>query len=311
MSYDSFKNITLQQLESLISLVETGSFTKAAAGVFLTQSSLTKQMQNLEEAVGTRLVNRGGAGIFLTPEGKVLYDYARRVIRLREEAKERVEQLRNQDSGHIYVAASTTPATYLLPQLLKHLQQNYLDIRLHIKMQDSDEVLQTILNSQAEIGFVGKETSNKKIVGERLVKDRLVLVVPPQHPLAAQKSVTMEALSRQPFVAREHGSGTRAIMEGFLQQNYGVRLPGFNIVCEVGSTEAAKEAILAGLGVSILSVFAVHRELQQGLLLKVDIVGCLMERYFYLIYRKNFPFRKHHQHFLEVIRKTAPFLSVP
>jgi DNA-binding transcriptional LysR family regulator len=265
----------------------------------------------MEEAVGTRLVNRGSAGISLTPEGQVLYDYARRVIRLREEAKERVEQIRNQDSGHIYVAASTTPATYILPQLLKHLQQTYLDIRLHIKMQDSDEVLQMILNSQAEIGFVGKESSNKKIGIERLVKDKLVLVVPPQHPLAAQKSVTMAALARQPFVVREHGSGTRAILEGFLQQNYGDRLSTFNIVCEVGSTEAVKEAILAGLGVSILSAFAVQRELQQGLLRTVDVVDCVMERYFYLIYRKNFPFRKHHQHFLEVIRKTAPSLIVP
>ena len=311
MSYDSFKNITLQQLESLISLVETGSFTKAAAIVFLTQSSLTKQMQNMEEAAGTRLINRGSAGISLTPEGQVLYDYAKRVTRLREEAKDRVEQLKNQDSGHIYVAASTTPATYILPQLLKHLQQAQLDIRLHIQMHDSDEVLQMILNNQAEIGFMGKEASNKKIVMERLVKDRLVLVVPSHHPLAVQKSVTMDELSREPFITREYGSGTRAIFEVILQQNFGDRLAKFNVVCEMGSTEAVKEAILAGLGVSILSAFAVKRELEQGLLVPVSIVDCVMERYFYLIYRKNFPFRKHHQHFLGVIRKSAPALAAP
>lgn len=311
MSYDSFKNITLQQLESLISLVETGSFTKAATGVFLTQSTLTKQMQNMEEAVGARLVNRGSAGISLTPEGQVLYDYARRVMRLREEAKERVEQLKDQDSGHIHVAASTTPATYILPRLIKHLQQTNLDIRLHVKMQDSDEVLQMVLNSEAEIGFMGKESSNKKIASERLVKDKLALVVPARHPLAAQAAVTMEALSHQPFIVREHGSGTRAIMEYFLQRNCGGQLSQFNIVCELGSTEAVKEAILTGLGVSILSVLAVRRELEQGLLRTVEIVDCVMERYFYLIYRKNFPFRKHHQHFLGVTREAAPSLMAP
>lgn len=310
MGYDSFKNITIQQLESLISLVERGSFTKAAAGVFLSQSTLTKQIQNMEDATGTKLVNRGSTGISLTPEGQILHDYARRVIRLREEAKERIEQLKNQDSGHIYIAASTTPATYILPQFFKYLQQAQLDIRLHIQAHDSDEVLQMILDNQAEIGFLGKETSNKKIAVERLVKDRLVVAVPPRHALAAQKVVTMEELSREPFIIREHGSGTRAIFEEFLLQNFGAHLSGFNIICEMGSTEAVKEAILAGLGVSVLSAFAIRRELQQGLLATVDIADSVMERYFYLIYRKNFPFRRHHQHFLEVVRNKAALLDV-
>jgi DNA-binding transcriptional LysR family regulator len=137
MNSDTFKEITLQQMEILIALIETGSFTKAAGRVFLSQPSLTKQIQNLEQAVGTRLVNRGSAGISLTPEGQILYDYAKRILRLREDAKDRIARIKEQESGHIYISASTIPATYILPRLLSLMKKNlsrhagsYSDARL-------------------------------------------------------------------------------------------------------------------------------------------------------------------------------------
>lgn len=306
MSYDTFKNITIQQLESLIALLEAGSFTKAAAKLFISQSALTKQIKNMEASAGTRLVTRSGAGIALTSEGQILYDYAKRIIRLREDAKERVEQLKNQESGHIYVSASTTPSTYILPHLLTQVHRKHPDMKLHIQMHDSDETTQCILNNQAEIGFIGKEALHRTIVLERLCKDELVLAVPVAHPFAGQKSITVTELARTPFIAREHGSGTREIVEKALQRHSGNSLAQFNVIAEMGSAEAVKEAILAGLGVSILSVFAVRRELSQGLLTTVRIIDCPMERYLYLIYRKNFPLRKHHQLFLEVARNYQP-----
>lgn len=306
MSYDTFKNMTLQQLESLIALVNAGSFTRASSRVFLSQSSLTKQIQNLEESAGTRLVNRGSTGISLTPEGQILYDYAKRTIQLREDARERIERLKNQESGHIYVSASTTPATYILPQLLTNLRQAHPDIKVHIQMHDSDETLQIILNNQAEIGLIGKETLNKKIVSEQLCKDELVLAMPVDHPFARQSSITIEELAGTAFIMREQGSGTREMAEAFLQRYFGKSLSQFEIMYELGSSEAVKEAILAGLGVSIISIFAVKRELRQGLLTTVNITDCPMERFFYIIYRKNFPMRRHHRYFLEVARRYQP-----
>ena len=310
MSYDNFKNITLQQLESLKALVEEGSYTKASTKLFISQSSLTKQIQNMEDAAGSLLINRGRAGVSLTPEGQILYDYAKRLIRLRDEARDRIERLKNQDSGHIYVAASTTPATYILPLLLAHVLPIHPEIKVHMQMHDSDEVLQMVLNNQVEIGFIGKETLNMKILSEQLCEDKLVLAVYPGHYLAGQQSVTIDELAKEAFVIREHGSGTRAIFEEFLQQHNGNRLSQFNVICEMGSTEAVKEAILSGLGISILSIFAVKRELEQGLLIPVDVVECSMERHFYIIYRKNFPLRRHHRLFLEVIKKISASLTI-
>jgi LysR family transcriptional regulator, transcriptional activator of the cysJI operon len=306
MSYDAFKNITIQQLESLVALLEAGSFTKAAAKLFISQSALTKQIKSMEASAGTTLVSRGSTGITLTAEGQILYDYAKRITRLLEDAKERVERLKNQESGHIYVSASTTPSTYILPHLLTQVQQKHPDIKLHIQMHDSDETTQCILNNQAEIGIIGKEVLNKKIISEPLCKDELVLAVPVHHPLAGQESITLKELAGTAFIAREHGSGTLDIVEKALQRHAGKSPPQFNVIAEMGSAEAVKEAILAGLGVSILSLFAVRRELSQGLITTVNIIDCPMERYFYIIYRKNFPFRKHHQHFLEVARSYQP-----
>jgi DNA-binding transcriptional LysR family regulator len=306
MSYDTFQNITVQQLESLIALLDAGSLTQAAAKLFISQSALTKQIKNMEAAAGTSLVIRGRTGIALTVEGQILYDYAKRITRLLEDARERVEQLKNQESGHIYVSASTTPSTYILPQLLTQVHKKHPDIKLHIQTYDSDEAMQCILNNQAEIGIIGKEVLNRKLVSERLCRDELVLVAPVHHPLSGQKSITVQELAGTAFIAREHGSGTRDILEKALQRHSGKSLPQFNVIAEMGSAEAVKEAVLAGLGVSILSIFAVRRELSQGLLTRVNIVDCPMERYFYFIYRKNFPLRRHHRHFLAVARSYQP-----
>jgi DNA-binding transcriptional LysR family regulator len=307
---NNFKNITLQQLEGLIALMEAGSYTRAATHLFLSQSTLTKQIQNMEDAAGTKFVNRGSAGISLTPEGRILYDYAKRLSRLRDEASDRIARLKDQDSGHIHIVASTTPATYILPQLLQQILPLHPDIRVHIQMHDSDEALQTVLSNQAEIGFIGKETANAKIVSTRLCRDKLLLIVSPQHRLARQPSVTIAELAREAFIVREHGSGTQAIFDDFLQQQGGQRLSRFNVICEMGSTEAVKEAILAGIGIAILSFFAVRRELEQGSLIAVEIADCSLERYFYIIYRRNFPLRKHHLLFLEGIKQLSASLTI-
>jgi DNA-binding transcriptional LysR family regulator len=308
MMNDTFKNITLQQLEILVALVESGTFTRAAGTLFLTQPSLTKQIQNLEEAVKTQLVIRGGSGISLTPEGQIMHDHARRILHLREDAKERIMQLKEQESGHIHICASSIPANYILPRLLGPLKQTSPNTQVHIQTQDSVKTIQIVLNDEAELGFVGKEPTNRKLIVERIWKDRLVLAVPVDHPLAKRKTVTLEEITKGgiPIIIRKQGSGTRDIVLGHLQRQCGLDLSSFNVACEMGSSEGVKEAILTGVGISILSIFAIERELAQGLLTTVDISDCSLERYFYLIYRKQFPLMKYHKHFLDKVRQFQP-----
>jgi len=309
MSYDQFRNITIQQMESLIYLVDEGSFSRAAKRVFLTQPSLTKHIKNLEEAVNARIVNRENMGISLTPEGKILYDYARRILKLRDEAKEKILRIKENESGNIFISASTIPATYILPQLLNEFKKLFPDIRTYIQANDSEETLGMTLNNQAEIGFIGKQTSNKRLNVKPLWKDEIVLAVPGDHPWRKKDDVTLDEVSKEPFIIREIGSGTRKILEEYLLKNTDRSLSRFNIVCEMGSSEAVKEAIIAGLGASILSIHAINRELKQGILINVPIKDCDIQRYFYLIYKKQLSLMHHHKLFLTFVKNYK--LSIP
>ncbi|MDI6776593.1 MAG: selenium metabolism-associated LysR family transcriptional regulator [Syntrophales bacterium] len=302
MSYDVFKNITIHQMESLVQLIAEGSFSRAAKKLFLTQPALTKHIKNMEDSLGIRLVNRGNGGVSLTPEGKILYDYARRIIKLREEAKEKILQIRENESGSIYIGASTIPATYILPYVLSDFKKIYPAIRVNVQAADSEETVEIILNNQAEIGFIGKKPLHRKLHVEPLWEDRLILAVPGGHRWAGKGPVTLDELSREPFVLREKGSATREVLETYLKENTGMSLAQFNIVGGMGSSEAVKEAIIAGLGVSALSIHAVGRELRQGVVVEVPIEGCRVERCFYLIHRRQFSLMRHHCLFLNFVR---------
>ena len=300
-----FRHMTVQQLESLLNLVEEGSFSRAAKKMHLTQPSLSKHIQNMEDIVGGRVVERKNTGIELTPEGKVLFDCAKRVFRQIEDAEERISYLKESNAGRISIAASTIPATYLLPPVLSAFRQKHPEICGYVRMNDSSAVLDMVLEGEAELGFVGREITNRKLVVERLWNDRMVLVVPSTHRWRRNGEISWAEVSKEPFVARERGSATRASLENYLDGRVEKGFASFNIVCEMGSSEAVKETVLAGLGTSILSIHAVKRELEKGALYSVTLPEPPIERNFYLIYKKRFAMKKYHRLFLEFLRTQA------
>ncbi|MDD5723143.1 MAG: selenium metabolism-associated LysR family transcriptional regulator [Syntrophales bacterium] len=304
MAYDRFNNITLQQMKALVRLVEERSFSQAAKKMYLTQPSLTKHIKNLEESVNATVVNRKNTGISLTPEGKILYDYAQRVFKLMGEAREKIARVKEDESGSIFISASTIPSTYILPHVIQAFNKRYPDIRCYVQTNDSDATLNMILDNQAEIGFIGRPVLNRKLHADAVWSDRLVLVVPEGHKWGRKASVTIDELSREPFIIREKGSATRSILEDYLQTNTDKALSQFNIICELGSSEAVKEAIIAGLGVSILSDRAVGRELAGGLLVQRPVENCIIERNFYLIYKKHLSLMRHHTLFMDSVRES-------
>ena len=303
---DRFKNITIQQMEAIIALVEEGSFSRAAKRMLLTQPALTKNIKNAEDCLGARMVNRSSAGISLTPEGKILYHYAKRVVKLREEAKEKILTLDKDTGGNVYLGASTIPSTYILPRALSEFDKANSHIHFHIKTADSEEAMNMVLDNEVEMGFIGKKPLNKKLTAEALWKDRLVLVAPKEHSWRKKKSITLPELLNEPFVVREKGSATRELFESCLKKSKSISLSQFNICGGLGSSEAVKEAVIAGWGVSVISIHAVSRELSQGLLCEIPIQGLTMERNFYLIYKRQFDFRPFHKTFINFIKSYTP-----
>ncbi len=304
MKYDRFKNITMQQMEALISLVDEGSFSRAAQKMYLTQPSLTKHIKNLEDAIEVKVVVRKNTGVALTPEGKILYDYALRIFKLVDEAKEKIVRVSEDESGSVSISASTIPATYILPSVLSAFNKKYRDIRCYIQMNDSEATTTMVLDDRVEIGFIGKPCTSKKMIVEPIWKDRLILVVPAGHPWRKKHAVTADDLSREPYIIRERGSATRATLEAYLLSSSRPPLSQFNVVSELGSSEAVKEAIIAGLGVSIISIHAVKRELRSRLLIEIPFENHVIERNFYLIYKRQFGLMHHHTLFLDFVKKT-------
>lgn len=303
MKHEGFKGITLQQMEALIHLVEERNFSRAARKMLLTQPALTKHIKNAEDALGCKLVNRGGTGLSLTPEGTILYRYARKILRLRDEVKEKIVRAQNGDSGIISVGASTIPVTYILPRILSGFKSIHAGIQVHVQAADSDETLDMILNGEADLGFIGKRPLNRRVYAEALWPDKLILAVPASHPWAKRASVIPGELVSQPFIVREKGSGTRNIIETCLKSHGTLNLDDLNVVAELGSSEAVKEGIIAGLGLSIVSIHAVARELRQGILKGIPLKGCRIERSFYLIYRRQFDLMRHHQLFIDYLKQ--------
>jgi len=306
MSIDRFKNITLQQMEAVICLVEEGSFSRAAKRMLLTQPALTKNIKNAEDCLGSKVVQRSSLGVSMTPEGKILFDYARRVVKLRDEARERILALSKDTGGNIYLSASTIPATYILPRALSDFNKTNADIHIYIKTADSEEAMNMVLDNEVEMGVIGKKPLNKKLAAETLWKDRLALVASRNHAWCKKKSVTLPELLNELLVIREKGSATRELFESCLKKSKSISLAQFNICGELGSSEAIKEAVIAGWGVSVISIHAVSRELSQGLLCEIPIQGLTMERNFYLIYRRQFDFRSFHKTFIHYIKGYKP-----
>lgn len=301
------RNISLQQIESLVRLVDQGTFSRAARVMSLTQPSLTKHIQKLEDIVGARVVERTGGGVELTAEGRVVLDFGRSILRKIDEMEERVSLVRSTEAGTISLAASTIPATYILPAILTAFRAERPEIRCFVRMNDSGAVADMVLDGEAEMGFLGSCPSNRKLACEPLWKDRLVLVIPADHSWKNRKSVSWEDVAGEPFVAREAGSATRETLERFLvdlkrRDREGASL---SIVAEMGSSESVKEAITAGLGISVLSIHAVRRECERGDLISMPVDGPPVEREFYLAYRKQFSAKRHHRLFLDFVRNFA------
>lgn len=306
MASQELKNISQQQLEVLLYLVAEGSFSRAAKKMNLSQPSMTKHIANMEAILGTTVVKREKTGVILTPAGEIVHDVARKVLKLRNEAWEKIAKIQEEESGDITIVASTIPATYILPHALSRFRKLHPGIHIIVQSTASEKALEMVLNGEPEMGIVGKRPVRGKFSTESLWQDRLVLAVPENHRWVGRHSVTLAEIMEEPFIARYKGSGTREVLERYLKEQANTDLTKFNIMAEFGSSEAVKEAILAGLGVSILSIQAITRELKLHLIKEVPVEDWRIERSFFLVIRRPFNMLRHHQIFLDFIRQYQP-----
>ncbi len=261
------------------------SFTKAAESLHMTQPAVTFQVRQLEEYFNTRLFDRTHNRISLTEAGKRVYEYADQIFDLYAKMDNAVRDMTGEISGVLILGASTTIAEYMLPALLGDFKSKYPDVNVHLKVSNSDGIVSMVENNDIDLGVVESPVLNKNLVVENCRHDRLVAIVPPRHALAGNKVVKLKQLLDHAYIAREEGSGTREVIQEYIT-NAGLKPADIHIAMELGSPEAIKGAVEAGMGVSIASEVTIHKELQLGTLVALEL-DPPMERPFSFVHQKQ------------------------
>lgn len=275
--------LNFHQLHIFYTVAEKGSFSHAAQALHMTQPAVTMQVQSLEEYFGTKLFIRSTKKIELSEAGKTLLPYAKRSIELMKETEISMSKFTHMLEDRLYLGASMTVGEYILPRLLGPFGKEYPNISISMKVINTKQILDEVLNHQLNFGLVEAEIKHPDVHTEAVMNDELMLIIPPDHPLAEQESVRMDDVLKYPFVLREQGSGTRRVMEEELERA-GYNPADMNVVMELGSTGAVKSAVEAGLGLSILSQSSLKHEAALGVLKVKRMEGIRFSRSFYAIY---------------------------
>jgi len=261
------------------------SFTKAAESLHMTQPAVTFQIRQLEEHFNTRLFDRTHNRISLTEAGDKVFEYSDKILSLYGEMDNKVRELTGDVSGVLLIGASTTIAEYVLPSLLGEFKIKYPSVNMRLSVSNSVGVVHMVENNSVDVGIVESPITNKNLAVEVCWHDNLVFICPPDHELAKEKAIPVAKLKELPFVCREEGSGTREFICAHLEENK-ITMQELNVSLEVGSPEAIKSAVEAGLGVSVVSGATVQKELKLGTLVALPLDPPL-ERPFSIVYQRQ------------------------
>jgi DNA-binding transcriptional LysR family regulator len=277
----------LPHLETFAKAAELSNFTAAAHALGLTQAAVSQRIGALERALGVSLFRRQGGRVLLTEAGQRLYTMAQRILLLHQEARQQVTGEKPAVRGELRLGASSIPGEHLLPRFLSVFGQRYPHIQVQAMVSDTLAVLKQVEHGGVHLGLVGgKRNSSQHLEFRAFACDKLVLVVPPDHPLARRKQIAVKQLSRLALILREAGSGSRWCLEDALAR-VGKSVKELRITLELGSNEAIKEAILRGLGVAILSTHVVKKELQAGDVKAVRISDLPLKRDMFLVWDRR------------------------
>lgn len=294
------KGEELPHLGTFIKASELRSFTGAAAELGVTQAAVSQRIAALERELHISLFDRRAGRIALTEAGGRLYEYARKILDLHEEARTGLGGLRRTVSGDLTIAASSVPAECYLPALLSTFRETYPKVHVRATVSDSGSVMKEVIKGKATLGLAGKKTEETTLESRPVGTDTLVLIVPPEHPLAGRKDISIKALAAESLIVREPGSGSRCALKKGLERA-GSSLAAMNITLEMGNTAAIKDAVRRGLGASFVSRSMVRRELDSGELRTISVRGLVLTRHLYVVYHRRRPLSRAASAFLHFV----------
>jgi len=264
--------IDFRHLETFCRVADLKSFSKAADDLFLAQPTISGHILSLEHSLSLRLFDRTGREVRLTKAGEVFLRYASKILSSRKDLLNALSEFSQGIRGELSLGASTIPGEYLLPKLMGHFKKEHPHFTLSLKIADTKEVAQLVLEGDVEYGMIGGKLNHNFLHYEKYEEDEIIVVAPSGHPLTKKKKADLTDLLKEPWIIREEGSGTQMAVEKALRKK-GMSLKQFNVVMEMGSTSAVKEGVKVGLGLAFISKRAVEEELKQGLFSRIHVEG--------------------------------------
>lgn len=294
--------MNLKQLEAFVQVSESGSFSKAAKELFLTQPTISAHISSLEKELNVRLFIRNTKEVSLSDDGKDLYRYAKRITDLEKAIEERFYMDSDDGKHFITIAASTIPAQYLLPKVLMCYRERYPKEQIKIMETDSSEVVTQVVDHMVDVGFTGTVLEKKHCKYIPFYKDELAVITPdtPEYRiLKEQNRDDIDWIKRKPLILREEGSGTRKEAEKQLK-NAGISMEDLDIVASIANQETIKKSVKQGMGITVLSRLAAEDE--DGLLI-FPIPGADEGRDINLVYNKNYQMTRSADRFIRIVKE--------
>jgi DNA-binding transcriptional LysR family regulator len=297
----------LRALEVFCKIVELRSFSRAAEAVHLTQPTVSGHIKTLETELELRLFDRAGRTVTPTRAGELLHSYARRLLALRDETLQAINEHKGGLKGHLTVGGSSIPGAYILPPLVAAFKRAHPDVTMTLHVIDSREIVRGVIEGIYEVGMVGARFEEGRVHYKPFTHDELVLAVPAGHPWAGRGTVRLSELAGQSFIMRERGSGTRKVMERALG-DHDVDPGSLRVVLEVTGNEAVRQALRAGAGIAVISRRAIEDDIRCKTVTALRIHGVKLLRDFFLVThrsRSRSPLGNAFLSFLQQSAKTA------
>ncbi len=285
--------MNFRHLNIFLAVCEAGNMTHAAKELHLAQPSVSQAIAELEQYYHVRLFERLNHRLYLTTAGDRLRSYARHILNLSEQARKELADL--DQGGSVRIGASLTIGAYLLPNLVATFRQQHPEVEVFTRVDNTSLIEKLILEDQLDLALVEGPLSSPHLVEEAYCDDHLLFIASPQHPLVQQPLVTVQVLAIHAFLVREAGSGTQAIFEHTMQ----AAQVNWKVAGIYNNIEAIKQAVIANLGLAVVSEIAIVDELQQGKLVSLAVQGVSLKRRFNLIYHRQKFFTRAMQLFWE------------
>ena len=298
---DLDRAVTLRQLRTFKTVADLTSFSAAAQRLKLSQPSVSYQVKELEETLGLPLLDRLGKRVQLTEAGNVLYNYARRMLDVLDEATVVIEEMRGIQRGTLRVGASTTVGIYLLPAALGAFKKLHPGLVISLEIGTRARVQDQVLRNEVDLAVVGPALKDPELAIIPFLSDELAVVAPAGHPLAGRRGLTLKDLADQPFIMREASSGSRLSLEKAARKA-GAKL---RVAMELGSNGAIKHAVESGLGLAVISRYATALEFSSGRLVELDVRGFPIRRDWHIVHlrRRKLPASVHA--FIDFLKDTS------